>query len=83
MLIAQERAEAVVSCPARRKVISWLTRSVSLKPPDIRATERMSFCCCELLDFERICFFCWIRSRQVFWMTRDAARMSLLRFTLG
>ena len=41
MQIAKERAEAVVSWPAMRKVISWFTRPSSVKPPDSMATERM------------------------------------------
>ena len=41
MQIAKVRAEAVVSWPAIRKVINWLTRPSSVNPPDSIATDRM------------------------------------------
>lgn len=41
MHIAKERAEAVVSWPAIRKVINWFTKPSSVNPPDSIATERM------------------------------------------
>lgn len=41
MHTAKDRADAVVSWPAMRKVINWLTNPSSVNPPDSIATERM------------------------------------------
>lgn len=41
MYMAKDSAEAVVSWPAIRKVISWFTKPSSVNPPDSIATERM------------------------------------------
>ncbi len=75
MQIAQERAEAVVSCPAMRKVMSWLTRSSSVKPPDSMATDRMSVVSLSFLSI--FCLAFWTRDRHVLLMTLDpASRLS-------
>lgn len=80
MQIAQEIDDALVSWPAIRKVMSWLTRPSSEKPPHSMATERMSTV--SLFLSGGVCFACWTSEWQVFWMTCDAAAMSSLRLIL-
>ena len=68
--IHQESAEAVVSWPAIKDVISWLTRSSSVKPPDARAMESRE----EPLAFGAggLAFARWIAERQIRLMTLAA-----------
>ncbi len=81
MQTANDRAEAVVSWPAMRKVISWLTRPSSVKPPDSIATERMFLVVSSFL-LTKFSFSCCTREWQVFLMTCDAASKSSLRLIL-